>query len=717
VGGADIDIIESEESKAKKFQEDNGLAFVSESFFNIFDFKNADLKWIYGDSESALSNPNSVVLTASLARKFFGTENTIGKSILINKGIEAIVTGVISDFPANTNFPFTMICSYATVIDLIGKERLESWGSVSDSHQTYIILPEGMTKQEMENEITRVHEAHVSEELASFRKYPLQPLNEVHQDSRFGNYQNKFTSMKSIWILAAVGCFLLIMISINFVNTSIARSISRSKEIGLRRVIGGNRLQIIIQFFTETFALTLIATILAVVAAELLKVEFQNLFEFQIQGLFITQKFSIFIILSLLFIITLLAGIYPAIVQSGFTPLTALKNTISSRIGNSMRISNALVLVQFTFTIMLITGTLIVMKQIRYFNTVDLGFKKDAVINVHLPNNDPASLSSFKNQLLSNASIENVSYSSTLPSGLNRNRGYMDIKRKGAPNEDNIVYEYQSVDTEYLKLYDIRLEAGENLRITDTSRSVLINHTLMRKLGFQNSDDCIGAEVEMGQGFFCTIAGVLHDFHNQSLKEDFGKIAMVHNPNHFSVASIKLNTTDNKLDTESLQTSINQISASWVKIFPDNVFDYEFLDKNIEAFYKDEKRFAKMFQYLSIIFLGIGCLGIYGLISFIINKKMSELAIRKILGASISNITGLLLKNYIILLVIASLLSAPFVHYFMNKWLDNFAYHIHLSWWLFILPPLLVLTITLITVGKNTYQAIKANPSDTLRQE
>jgi putative ABC transport system permease protein len=716
-GGVQIDITNSDGSSTNKFQEDKGCAFVNESFFDVFDFKGKGVKWLYGNPETALDEQNSIVLTQSLARKYFNTEMAIGKSIQINQNLDLIVTGVIDDLPSNTNFPFTMICSYSTLYDLLGRRGMESWSSVSDRHQTYIVLPEGMSKSEMETEITKVHEKYVNKDMAAMRSYPLQPLSEVHRDSRFGNYNNKFTSMQNVWILGIVGIFLLMMISINFINISIASSVSRSKEIGLRKVIGGRRAQIIIQFLTETFTLTVFAAIIALITAELLKAELQNLFEFQIDGFFINHRFVVLITLAIIVVVTISAGLYPALVQSGYSPIMIINNTISTKLGTSIRISNALILIQFTFTIMLITSTLIVIQQIRYFNSVDLGFEKDAVINVYLPDNAPASLSTFKSQLLSNSAIAQVSYSSSLPSGLKRSRGYMDIRRKGTNSNDKIIYEYQSVDPEYLDLYRLKLLAGNNLHFSDTNRSVIINQVLMNKLGFASFEECIGAEVDMNLKEPCTITGVLEDFHDQSLKEEFGKIAMIHNPDQFRVASIKFNVPKSGINTENMTNSIEHIQKSWNLIFTNNVFDYEFLDKNIEAFYIEEQRISRMLQHLSVIFLLIGSLGLYGLISFMINKKMKELAIRKILGASILNILILLLKNYLILIAVAFLISFPIVHYLMKGWLQNFNNHINLQWWFFILPPLFVLIVTFLSVGRNTYQAIKTNPASTLRNE
>lgn len=716
-GGMQVDIINNDGKSVNKFHEKSGCVFVDDSFFNIFDFEDAPIIWIHGNSQNALSDPFSVVLTESMALKYFGKDMPLGKSLKLNQEVDVVVTGVISDLPSNTNFPFTLLVSYSTLHQIFDERTFENWHSVSDSHQTYIILPDGTSKSEMEKLIADVHEKYVGEEFARYRTYPLQSLNEVHSDSRFGNYSHSFTSKKSIWTLALVGIFLLVVVCINFVNISIAGSVGRSKEIGLRKVIGGNRNQIAFQYLMETFILTSIAALAAVLIAELLKPRLQLLFDFDVNGPFIFHPFVVIILISIILLVTIVAGLYPAIVISGFPPTSILGKSVSMRIGHKIKLSNALVLVQFTITLILVTFTLIVFQQMQYFNNVDLGFEKEAVINVSLPDNNPSLLNNLKNDLLAQSEIENVSFSSTLPSGLQRNRGYMDIKRTNSDSREGIIYEYQSADPEYLELYNIKLIAGRNISMNDTNQSVLINRTLLNKLGYRNPEESIGTQVDMNLDKPITIVGVMEDFHDSSLKDDFGKIGIIYNPDHFQVASIKLVLPNNGLNSADVKKALTSIENSWTSIYPDNVFEYDFLDKNIEAFYKVEQQFSQMFQYLSIIFLVIGCLGLYGLISFIINKKMKELAIRKIMGASTLSVLVMLLRNYLYLVLFAFVVASPIVYYFISDWLEKFAYHISLKWWHFFLPPALLLITALITISRHALKAARSNPSETLRYD
>ncbi|MCG8309912.1 MAG: ABC transporter permease [Cytophagales bacterium] len=714
-GGARIDIANSD-GTTNSFQEKRGCAFVSESFFEIFDFKNSDVKWLYGSPETALMNPNSVVLTESIAQKYFPGVSPLGKSLTINQGLEVFVTGVISDLPSNTNFPFTLINSYSTLIPHFPDWVMESWVSVSDSHQTYIVLPEGMQKEELEEQIAIIHKKYAGEEFAKMRTYPLQPLSGVHRDSRFGNYQHKFTSVKNIMILGLVGAFLLIMVCINFVNISIAGSVSRSKEFGLRKAVGGSKRQIVSQLLFETFILIITGAAIALATIESIKPELQNLFNFHFDGPFISNNIVLLLILLVIVFLTFIAGMYPAWFQARSAPSVTIKQRISSRIGKSLKLSNALVLVQFTITLVLVTSTFIVLQQIRFFRSADLGFEKEAILNIGIPENKTTSLSALRNQLLQDASVVSVSYSSTIPSGLYRGRGYMDIKRKESPKEESIVYEYQSIDENYLDLYHIKLLAGHTIPSTDTSRSVIITKTLMKKLGYLNFEECIGSQADIGLKELCTVVGVIDDYYDNSLRKGYGKIAMVHDPEAFSVLNVKLESSAVS-DEVLFNKSIHHIEKNWEATFPDALFHYEFLDQNIAAFYQEEARFYKIFQYLSVIVLVIGSMGIYGLITFIINKKFGEIAIRKVLGASKFDILQIILKNYLILMMVALIITIPVVFLSMEKWLENYQYHIEVEWWFFTIPTMLVLIVTSVSLINNTLRAIKLNPTIAIKHE
>ncbi len=714
-GNGQINVIGSDGNSVNKFLENDGGAFVDNAFFKIFDFGDKDFKWIEGNPQTALKDPNSVVLCQSIAHKYFDNEDPLGRILQVRGKLDVTVTGVVSDLPSNTDFPFSVFISYETLNKMMGDRATTDWTSVDDGHQTYIILPKGVSKQEIERQIARVHAAHAPN-LAKMRHYLLQPLDEVHEDSRFGNYRNQTISKKTIWTLSLSGLFLLIMACINFVNLSVARSIARSKEVGIRKVIGSSRFQIIVQFVAETFIITACAAILALIIDELVVPQLQGTFDFKVQGLLINNLFIIKILVLMTVAVSLLAGLYPAIMQSGISPALVLKNNISSKITKGIRFSNVLILFQFTITLIFVTGTIIIYSQMQYFNRVDLGFDKDAVINVNMPVAKPSLLNSFRDQLDSNPLISGICFSSTTPSGQYRNLNATDIRRKGSPPEDNLVFECQMVDPHYIDLYKIKLVAGRNLNLADTGRSVILNENLLKKLNYDSPEKAIGSEVLMGREPF-TVVGVIEDFHSESLKNGLNKVALLVNPHAFHVASIKLAVPSAGLKADDIQKCIASIRKVWTAIYPDRVFDYEFLDKSIEAYYREEHRFSTLFQLLSGIFLLIGCLGLYGLISFIINQRMKEVAIRKILGASLSGILLLLSKNYIKLVVAAFCIATPLAYIIMSQWLEKFVYRTDLKWWNFAIPGVLVLITAILTVSGHILGAARQNPANIIKYE
>ncbi len=714
-GGAQIDILNKDGNSVNKFLENDGGAFVDSSFFKVFDFHGTRFHWIEGNPETALSQPNSVVLSASIAKKYFGDDEALGRVLKIANRLGVTVTGVVNDLPQNTDFPFKIFISYSTLTSLIHSGRMTDWGSVDDDNQIYIILPPHVSKIEMEKQIAKLHSSHAPE-IAKFRHYLLQPLHEVKMDSRFGNFTGRTISEKTLWALGLSGLFLLLLVCINFINLSIARSMARSREVGIRKVIGGSRSQIIAQFMAETFIITLIAGILAILLDEAIKPELQVLFNFNVTGLFLLNIFVLKTLGVIILTVTLVAGIYPALMQSGFPPVTMLKNTLTTKVSSGLQFSNVLILVQFTITLILVTGTLIIYRQMKFFNQVDLGFNKDAVVNVHIPEQQASLLSTFRNELLSNALISKISFSSTLPSGNDRSHQATDIRRKDAADNDNQVFECQFVDPEYINLYQMKLVAGRNFTSADTSGSIILNQTLVKKLNYKDPEEAIGSLVKMGEEVL-TVVGVVKDFHTGSLKDGMEKVGLVYNPRAFNIASIKLSASENRLNAGQIHQTIDFIKKNWAVAFPDKIFDYSFLDKNIEAFYKQDLRFSEISQILSVLFLLIGCLGLYGLISFIINKKMKEIAIRKILGASLPNVLLLLTRNYLKLVLFAFIVAVPFSYYLMNNWLQKYAFRIGMQWWFFFIPLILILFTSILTVGGHTLKAARRNPADIIKYE
>jgi hypothetical protein len=593
-GGALIEVTDNT-GKIIRFREEKGGALIEPSFFSIFDFKGTNFKWIVGSPEKSLTAPFSIVLTRSMAAKYFPANDALGNVLKFDKQFDCKVTGIIEDLPANTDFPFTLLVSYSTLKD-IGGDKLNNWVGVDDEHQTYLVLQPSVTKVAIEKQIAKVHAAHTSKDIYESRHYLLQELKEIHFDPRFGNYNGRTISRETLWALALIAIFLLLSGSINYINLATAQSTMRSKEIGLRKVMGGNRTSLVTQLLTETFIVVLIAGILALGLSELLILNLHSLLNINNIDSYIFL--NPFILKSLAFIIvmvTLVSGLYPSFIISKFNPVDSLKNKfgIEKIVGISLR--KVLVVAQFAITQILVIGTFIVVAQMQFFRNTNMGFDKEAVVIITIPEQDPSKRKVMEDQLRSKAFISSVSFSYTLPSG--GNQSYSSIGRMDATSsKDYIVYQFQSIDTAYLNLYKIKLLAGRNLTWQDSSHNILINKSLAKNLQLGTPTESIGKEVKMDG--IKNVVGVFEDYHS-SLKESVSNVVMTMNPKNYAVASVKLNLGNSN---NSPIEAIRQIEQIWKASFPEFIFDYQFLDENIQAYYAQEEKYSKLFQLFSFTF-------------------------------------------------------------------------------------------------------------------
>lgn len=714
-GGAYVDVLDGSGSTLKKFREETGFALVEPAFFKIFDFKDTSFKWLAGNPEKALNEPFSIVLTKTLAKKYFGDDNALGQTLQLQKKWDCKVTGVIEDFPPNTDFPLTVLISYSSLRILAGTERLNDWSSVNDTHNTFIVFGDGITKAEMEKQIAKVHAGHTSKELHEFRHYLLQDLSELHFDARFGNFSGRTISRQTILALGLIALFLLLTGSINYINLATAQSTLRAKEIGLRKVMGGNRKNLMIQFLAETFLVVLIAGIIALGLSELLLSNLQSLLNIRLTHYNFTDPFVLQSLAVIIVLVTLFSGFYPSLMISRFNPVMALKNKFSTENVGGISLRKVLVVVQFTITQMLVVGTFIVVSQMKFFQNMDMGFNREAIITTRVPDRDAGKLEVLENQVRSQAFVSDVSFSYTLPSGLNRSRSYQDIGNPEAKAmSDYQIFEYEAIDPSYLDLYQIKLLAGRKLTMQDSSGNILINKTLLKNLELGLPEEAIGKELKMGGGRKVTVVGIVDDFYSNSLKEGVDNIVMLIDPKAYGTMSVKLNVKDGQ---GSLPDAVKEIEKIWTANFPEFIFNYRFFDENINAFYAQERKYSQLFQLFSLIFLLIGCLGLYGLITFVVNRKGKEVAIRKVLGATINDILILFSREYVQLILLSFLLAVPIAYYVVDNWLSNFAHHIELHWWLFSIPGLLVLVIAFLVVITKSLRTANANPVDKLKYE
>lgn len=704
-----------EDGQLDEMFQQNGFVFLEPSFFNIFDYKSKDFRWIAGNPESALREPNSIVLTQELADKYFPDGNILGKTIRIENQVNFKVTGIISNLPDNTDFPFKIIASYST---LKGFMNELSWYGVTDANQAYVIVKDGTSKDKIDAQIAAIHSSNVDERTADFRKYLLQPLNEVHSDSRFGNYNGRTVSSSTIWTLTLVGFFLLIMACINFINLTTAQSMIRGKEVGIRKVLGGNKSQLIIHFLGETFIITTIATILAVIFADNIILSFQDLLGVKLGHPFVEEPFILVLLILIIFFVTLFAGFYPALLQSDFSPVNALKSKLGNKSIKGIQLRRGLVAFQLVISQVFIICTLIVVKQMDYFMNADLGFDKEAVITLNIADNNPEKQQILKNKWESVAGIKAVSWSFSLPSGTGRNTSFQEIRTQGMGTEsEGIGFEHQAIDENYLELYKVALLAGRNFVPADSTRGIILNLQLSRRLGFVQPHDALGKQVFIGDDSY-NVIGVTEDFHSLSLKDPIDHIAFFYNPRRFYNASIKLAYLTGKDSfLENLPQVISEIEKGFKSTYPEFVFSYDFLDKRIESFYAEETRLSKLFKILAVLSIFIGCLGLYGLVSFMAVRRGKEIGIRKVLGASIGSIITLFSKEFILLVLFAFAVAAPLSLYIMQKWLQEFVFRIDLEFEIFLLAGFASLLIAAVTAGYQSIKASLANPVDSLKSE
>lgn len=712
-GSALIEVPDKSGAIIRRFNEANGCALVEPSFFSIFDFKGTTFRWLAGNPATSLEKPFSVVLTRSAAKKYFPDGNAMGMTLKIDKRNDCTVTGVVEDFPSNTDFPFTVLASYST-LPVLAPKMMNDWTSVDDSNCTFLIPANGATKEQVEKQIAAVHARYTGKEIHESRHYLLQPLSEMHFDPRFGNFNGRTITRQTLLSLGIIAVFLLLTGSINYVNLATAQSTTRSKEIGLRKVMGSNRSNLVLQFLVETFLVVSIAGVLALGVSELLLFRLHSLLNVAPDGFYFADPFVLMSLLAIIFIITLFSGAYPSLLISKFNPVNALKNKFSTETLGGFNLRKVLVVTQFAITQMLVVGTFVVVSQMRFFQNTDVGFVRDAVVTLRIPGNDPARREHVVQQFRNQSFVSGVSCSYTLPGGINRNRSYRDIKRTDATTQADVkIYEFQSIDTAFLNLYKIKLLAGRNFQQTDSARYLVINKTLMKNLQLGEPGEAIGSSLNINREKY-TVLGVVDDFSSNSLKEGIDNIAMEMSPGSYRELSVKLAGHEGK---SSLTNAIAQIEKIWKATYPEFVFEYQFLDDNINAFYVQEEKYAKLFQLFSLTFLLIGCLGLFGLITFVINRKGKEIAVRKVLGASVPALLLMFSREYVKLILVSFGLAVPVTYYAVNDWLANFTNHIQLQWWMFATPGAVVLLVAIGVVCIKSIGAANKNPVENLKCE
>lgn len=683
------------------YEEDFYLA--DSTVFDVFTHK-----FLYGNPGTALDMPKKIVLSSAIALKYFGTENAIGKSLEDQNGDQLEVTGVIEDVPKNSHFTFDALLSRSTQ-----PRRQGSWGNFGVF--TYIQLPPNYDPGEMIPNFDSINKKHINpifESLGITINYELQPISDIHLYSKIQDEAEGGGDISYIYIFAAIAAFMLIIACINYMNLATARSVRRAKEVGIRKVVGSERKHLIYQFLAESVVLGLISLILSLIAIYFLLPFFNNLANKTIVFSHIFQPAIIWTLVGIILLVGIVAGSYPAFYLSGFNPVNVLKGKLSVQGGNA-GLRKFLVIVQFFISIFMLIGTLVVYNQLNYMRSKDLGFKKDRLIRVEMPGRDlQENYLLLKNNLANNPLVSSTASSSTSP-GNNVGKVIFNVEN----NEGEMIergIDFYMADYDYVPTLGMELIAGRNFSrdiLTDTSQAVLVNESMVKRMAWTEP---LGKKFQLGskeEPRIVKVIGVLKDYHQNSLYSEIEPLMVVFREiNYYTYV---------KVNGDNLQQAVASVENDWKKVNPEIPFQYSFLDESFDEQYQADQKRGEIFTIFSILTIFIACLGLLGLASFTIQQRTNEIGIRKVLGSSISEILILVSKEFIVLTVIATILAFIGAYFFLENWLNTFAYRIELADQVgtFILSAVLALSITLITVSFHSLKAATLNPVNSLKNE
>ena len=697
--------IEQGDHQLKKLHEDN-FYYAEPEFFKMFDFE-----WLAGSPESSLRDPHSAALTQATAEKFFGNwKLAMGKTIKYENKTDYKVNGILKNVPGNTDFPLSVVVGYSALENTYIKNNLNDWVSTFGGAYTFVVLPPELSSSKFDVQLRAFAKKHKPAEYAN-DAFVTQPLSEIHFDDRFGNFRGHTFSHALTKALAFIGLFLILIACVNFINLATAQAVNRSKEVGVRKVLGSNRRQLALQFLGETALITVTAVILAILVAEITLPLLNKLLETRMTMNLIFNPWLILFILAVAISVTFLSGLYPAIILSGFNPITALKSKINSKMVGGISMRRVLVVLQFAIAQILIIGMLIVVSQMNFFRNASLGFDKAAVINVPLPGDSlsKTKVDYMRNRLLANNNIVSASFSFESPSS--DGNWNSDFKFDHATKTTNFSANLKWADVDYFKTYNLKFVAGRPYYPSDTVREFVVNETLLRKLGINDPQAAIGKEINFWDGGkVANIVGVIRDFNSYSLRQPMAPVVLSTWKDVYQTINIKI-----KPGTE--KAVLPFVDKLWNENFPDYFYEYRFLDDTIANFYKQENQLSILYKIFAAIAILISCLGLYGLVSFMAVQRTKEVGIRKVLGASARHIVYLMSKEFTLLIIIAFVISAPVGYYIMHKWLQNYTYRIPLSASIFLLAIVGSILIAWITAGQRAIKSALANPVKSLRTE
>lgn len=681
---------------------ENKVFFADSNLFKVFTHK-----FIEGNAATALMAPNSMVLTQSVAEKFFGKNKSyIGKTLENANGDVYKVTAVVKDVPKNSHIIFNILISRSS----LPADFANNWGGFG--FYTYVLLKPNASAAAFEKKLLPVYDKYLAEIFAQFNikmRFGIIPVAAIHLHADTNNEPEELGSMSYIYIFAVVAFFMLCIACINYMNLTTARSARRAKEIGMRKVTGSSKHQLVAQFLIESTVTAFFALLLAIGLIALLLPSFNSLAGKYISFETLLQPSTLLILLGVVIFVGIIGGSYPAFYLSKFNPVHILKGSLSKASGNAA-LRRVLVVAQFSISMIMIICTWVVYGQLKYLRNKDLGFNKEQVMNVRV-NGGPnmrSKVTAFTNEMRNIPQVSAVSTAQAVP-GQQINLNLFSIQSKNGFVEQGV--NTYAIDENYINTLGMKMVKGRNFSgLPDTLRSIIVNEKMAQQYGWGN--EAIGKRVKFAgdtSGYYLEVIGVVKDFNQQSLYNPIAPLILFYQPTS--------NGIQLKLNAATITPAIKSVETAWKKIFPDMAFQYTFLDQDFDSQYAADQTRGKIFTAFSVLTIIITCLGLLGLVAFTTQQKQKEIGIRKVMGAGVLQIVPLITKNFIMLVLLSCFIAFPVAYFFMNKWLQVFPYNTGLSATPFLSSAILVLLITMLTVSFHAIKAAMANPVESLRTE
>lgn len=698
--------------KDKRFSEEKFL-WAEASLFDVFTFK-----LLKGNPKDALLKPNSVVITQEMAKKYFGTENPVGKSLRVHNDTIYKVTGVVENIPHTSHFRPDFLASFSSL-------KLKPKGIPAEDmlnnvdYFTFLLLKPGADFKDLEQKIPSYIEKHLGAALGTLggkMQMKLMPLTRIYLHSKLDGELERTGDITYLYLFSAIGIFILLLACLNFMNLSTARLAKRAREVGIRKVVGAQRRQLIIQFLGEAFILTLIAILMSILVAFLLMPTFQMVSGKHHLAFDLFSNLGLMVGLGLLLLLTsLFGGSYPAFFLSAFKPVDVIKGKLQGGMKSSaLRV--ILVTFQFTISIILIIGTLVVQQQLNYIRAKKLGYNMDHMVSVTVRNEETRKkIQTLKYELLKHPSIRAGAASIGLPLGYNN---YSAHHVEGKPQNEISMFYGQFVDEDFFDTYQIQMVEGRKFSKkfpNDVKESVIINEAAVKKLGWEGV--AVGKIIERFRSLKerqpFRVVGVVRDYHFQSLRRTIEPL-IIHNGlpfgGNFGLLSLQISP-------ENIEQTMDYIRQTWKVFDPKYPFEYSFVNDRYDQLYRTEVLLGKLFGYFTLLAIIIGCLGLFGLTSFTTEQRTKEIGVRKVMGASVSGLVVLLIRDFVKWVILAMIFAWPVAYYLMNRWLNEFAYRTSLGPQVFVFSALLALTIAILTISYQAIRGALTNPANTLRQD